>query len=167
MENRNVGCDLHPAHRTPIATRASTGGQETDWSGWQRWLDGWLAIERQAIAETIAETLNELEAKRDQQVRELELKLARCAGGLDVLRTGKSLRVRGTFNPDLRYEQLDIVALDGSSFVATEDNPQRLREIVPNILAYGRRPLNSALCPMKMTETVAGIGKSSRTAARL
>jgi hypothetical protein len=25
---------------TPIATRASTGGQETDWSGWQRWLDG-------------------------------------------------------------------------------------------------------------------------------
>jgi hypothetical protein len=42
-----------------------------------------------------------------------------------VLRTGKSLRVRGTFNPNLRYDQLDIVALDGSSFVATEDNPGR------------------------------------------
>jgi hypothetical protein len=40
-----------------------------------------------------------------------------------VLRTGKSLRVRGTFSADARYEQLDIVAVNGSSFIAREDNP--------------------------------------------
>jgi hypothetical protein len=42
---------------------------------------------------------------------------------VNVLRTSKSLRVRGTFSEDARYEQLDIVAINGSSFVAIEDSP--------------------------------------------
>jgi hypothetical protein len=61
---------------------------------------GHLAIERQAIAETVAEVINELEAKRDPQVHELELKIAECIGAVNVLRTGKRLRVRGTFSED-------------------------------------------------------------------
>jgi hypothetical protein len=108
-----------------IAAPTSADGQETDWSGWQRWLDGWLAIERQAIAETIAEALNELEAKRDQQVRELELKLAELTGALGVLRRGGAMRVCGTYSEGTRYEQHDLVAVDGSSFIAREDNPGR------------------------------------------
>jgi hypothetical protein len=40
-----------------------------------------------------------------------------------VLRTGKSLRVRRTFSEDAKYERLDIVAVNGSSFIAREDNP--------------------------------------------
>jgi hypothetical protein len=108
---------------TPIATQTSANGRETDWSGWERWLDGWLAIERQAIAETFAEELNELEAKRDQQVRELELRLAECTGALAAICPGKSLRVKGTYSTTAEYRALDIVAVNGSSFIAREDNP--------------------------------------------
>jgi hypothetical protein len=107
---------------TAITTSANGG---TDWSGWERWLRGHLDIETQAIAEIITETIDDLEAKHDRQIRELELKLAECVGAINVLRTGKNLRVRGTFDEGARYEQLDVVAFNGSSFVALEDRPGR------------------------------------------
>ncbi|MEY9182350.1 hypothetical protein [Bradyrhizobium sp. USDA 313] len=42
-----------------------------------------------------------------------------AAGGLD----GRSPRVRGTYAAGERYSQLDIVALNGSSFIASRSNP--------------------------------------------
>jgi hypothetical protein len=109
----------------PVSERADTaisaGDQETDWSGWERWMRGHLDIERETILEAVVEAVGELEAKRDRQIRELELKIAECSGAVRVLRTGKSLRVRGTFSENAK--QLDIVAVGGSSFVAREDNP--------------------------------------------
>jgi hypothetical protein len=107
--------------RHAIATRADD--QETDWSGWENWLRGHLNIEKQSILDAVVDAVGDLEAKRDRQIRELELKIAECSGAVRVLRTGKSLRVRGTFSEDAKYEYLDIVAIDGSSFVATEDAP--------------------------------------------
>jgi hypothetical protein len=38
-------------------------------------------------------------------------------------RDGKSLVVRGTFDPDAVYRRLDVVALNGGSFVALRDAP--------------------------------------------
>jgi hypothetical protein len=36
---------------------------------------------------------------------------------------GKSLAIRGTWNAETKYQQLDIVALGGSSFIAKKDEP--------------------------------------------
>jgi hypothetical protein len=104
---------------TAVVTR---GSADDPWGGWERWLDGHLAIERHAIVETIVETLNEVEANRDHQIRELELKLAELTGALGVLRRGGAMRVCGTYSEGTRYEQHDVVAVDGSSFIAREDN---------------------------------------------
>jgi hypothetical protein len=37
--------------------------------------------------------------------------------------SGKAPRVRGTYNPITQYSQLDVVALNGSSFIALRDAP--------------------------------------------
>jgi hypothetical protein len=42
-----------------------------------------------------------------------------AAGGLD----GRSLRIRGTYKAEEKYTQLDVVALNGGSFVARRSNP--------------------------------------------
>jgi hypothetical protein len=106
--------------RTDTAIAAPTNANGgTDWSGWERWLRGHLDIQKQAMFESIAQEI----AERDHQIHELELKLAECAGAIRVLRTGKTLCVRGTFDESARYEQLDVVMINGSSFVATRDNP--------------------------------------------
>ena len=36
---------------------------------------------------------------------------------------GKSVAVRGTFDPEVEYQELDIVALNGGSFIAVKDAP--------------------------------------------
>jgi hypothetical protein len=56
-------------------------------------------------------------------IRELELKLAELGGAVGVLRHGGGLRVCGTYAEGTRYEQHDVVAVNGSSFVAQKDNP--------------------------------------------
>jgi hypothetical protein len=38
-------------------------------------------------------------------------------------RGGKTPRVRGTFSADAHYQELDIVALGGGSFIARRDDP--------------------------------------------
>jgi hypothetical protein len=42
-----------------------------------------------------------------------------AAGGLD----GRSLRIRGTYKAEEKYSQLDVVALNGGSFVARRSDP--------------------------------------------
>jgi hypothetical protein len=58
---------------TAIATPTRANSQETDWSGWEKWLRGHLDIERQFMFESIAQEI----AERDHQIHELELKLGR------------------------------------------------------------------------------------------
>ncbi len=55
---------------------------------------------------------------------------ARCPGGSDdwilIARAGRDAvtpNIRGTFDVREKYQQLDIVALDGGSFIAKRDNP--------------------------------------------
>jgi hypothetical protein len=50
---------------TAIAASTSTNGQEAAHSGWERWLRGHLDIEREAIFDTIIETVGDLEGTRD------------------------------------------------------------------------------------------------------
>jgi hypothetical protein len=62
----------------------------------------------------------------EKLLKQLELQIAQLRGAIDVLR-GKgapgSFNVRGTFDSDAVYNHLDVVALNGSSFVATRDSP--------------------------------------------
>jgi hypothetical protein len=65
-------------------------------------------------------------AVQAKRISELELKFAEAVGPINVLR-GKvapgSFNVRGTFDPDRVYSYLDVVAFNGSSWVATGDSP--------------------------------------------
>jgi hypothetical protein len=56
-------------------------------------------------------------------LHELELKVAECSGAVSVLRRGGAMRVCGTYSEGTRYEQHDVVMLNGSSFVAIRDDP--------------------------------------------
>jgi hypothetical protein len=134
-ENGRGGGLIYRTHENALVpTPAATDDGETDWSGWERWLRGHLAIERAAIGDEVGDAIGELISEEraanerviadlKRAVREIEVKIAECSGAVNVLRTGKTMRVRGTFIPGTRYEQLDVVAMDGSSFVATEDAP--------------------------------------------
>jgi hypothetical protein len=109
--------EAHESHAPVVAT-----DDAPDWSGWQKWLDGHLAIEREETNKCIGWVLSELR----HQIRELEGRLAEARGAIDVLR-GKgapgALRVTGTFIPDGLYLANDVVACNGSSFVALRDRP--------------------------------------------
>jgi hypothetical protein len=89
----------------------------------EKWMAGHLAITREAVFDTITEVVGDLLGERDSEIRALERKIAECAGAINVLRTGRTMRVRGTFNRDTKYAQLDVVAYGGSSFIATADDP--------------------------------------------
>jgi hypothetical protein len=65
----------------------------------------------------------EAQAKR---IAALELRLAEVTGALDILRgrgVPGTLNIKGTFDPDALYLANDIVAFNGSSFVALKDRP--------------------------------------------
>jgi hypothetical protein len=93
---------------------------------------GGFDVLRQEMLDSVGEALgmarpdfeDEL-AVQAKRISELELKVAETLGALNVLR-GKgvpgSLNVRGTFDPDKVYSYLDVVAFNGSSWVATRDS---------------------------------------------
>jgi hypothetical protein len=122
-----------------------------DWDSWNAWADGRIAaaLERhekfftevtgQALGEFGAglrvEFLKELEAvtaKLGVELRELiagmRTELARLerelARRLTSLETGTAgLRLRGAYRSDQDYDRLDVVTLDGSSYIARQDSP--------------------------------------------
>jgi uncharacterized coiled-coil protein SlyX len=65
-------------------------------------------------------------AVQAKRISELELKLAEAVGAINILR-GKgapgSFNVKGTFDANAVYNYLDVVAFNGSSWVATRDRP--------------------------------------------
>jgi hypothetical protein len=112
---------------------AVTGDEQTDWSGWEHWMEGHKELLRGELLEAIAESMVIYVGERDdkiaaleRQVRDLELRLAEAAGAIDILR-GKgapnALRMRGTYDDAELYLANDVVALNGSSFAALRDNP--------------------------------------------
>jgi hypothetical protein len=109
----------------PVATMAD----EQNWDDWEQWLRARLDIERQTIIEGCAEgtamiraELEDTIAAQARRISELELKLATAIGAIDILRPGMP-RVMGTYISDATYNYLDIVAMNGSSFVALKDRP--------------------------------------------
>jgi hypothetical protein len=110
----------------PVATE----GIEFDWNGW---LNAWLDNERSVMIPfyekmlgKLGDELLDLVEPHLKKIGELELQVAQLHGGFDVLR-GRGVpgvpRVRGTYCAVEIYAALDIVALNGSSFIAREDNP--------------------------------------------
>jgi hypothetical protein len=123
---RNGDGGALPAVATDVMDEASS-------AAWNAWIETHKNLLRDDLCDTIAQSLYEYCRPFEQQVeaqarqiKELELRLASAIGAIDVLRgrgTPNAPRVRGTFNPEQSYAELDIVAFGGSSWIATRDNP--------------------------------------------
>jgi hypothetical protein len=72
-----------------------------------------------------------------EKIRSLELKLCEAAGAISVLRTGRVLNPRGTFDDAATYEMMDVVALNGGASLRSRTVPDRARAKVGN--SYARR----------------------------
>jgi len=169
-----------PAAELTIATPQSdtAAAATTDWSGWERWLRGHLAIELKGLHTALGQALAIEREKFERKASALELKIAKLSGAVDVLRgaappppakfpnvttwradmiyyegevvsydggcwqttkdtaqappspewtclaaAGAGFTLRGTYTRDEKYKYLDVVIINGSSFVALEDNP--------------------------------------------
>src|SRR5215471_2582528 len=111
-----------------VPTREEAG----DWSGWEKWLQSHLDIERENLIEALggalADTRNELLDQIEPQLRKisaLELKLAELTGAVDVLRgkappPAKFPTIRA-WREDTIYHEGDIVGFAGGSFQARRD----------------------------------------------
>jgi len=104
-----------------------------DWSGWQRWLDANLKIERDNMIESLGEALgvmrNELLDQIEPQLQKisaLELKLAQLTGAIDILRGMQppppaKFPTITAWQTDTVYHEGDIIAFAGCTFQATKD----------------------------------------------
>ena len=162
----------------PIVTRTPELSPKTDpvlardWSGWERWLRGHLDNEREAITEQITEqyiqdcgkALGVKAAQLREEIKQLELELDEVKTEVRNLPPARSPRMRGAFNPNTEYSQLDVVALNGSSFIALRDAPGACPGANWQLVAScGRRGptrrgeanpiLRSRLCAAPMTAT--------------
>jgi hypothetical protein len=151
---------------------------DTDWSGWDRWLRGHFDIEFNKLHLALGQLLAEERQKLERKTNEFEVRIARLSGAVDVLRgaqppppakfptvkawsedmiyhegeivafnggtyqaqrdtarapgtrdwlclavAGARFTVRGTYDGNEKYKHLDVVMVNGSSFVALKDNP--------------------------------------------
>ena len=105
---------------------APTGDGQTDWTGWETWMAGHKNLLMDEVCDLVGDALGELRVDLRKKLAELENKLAEVRGALDVLR-GRGVpglpNVRGTYRAGETYGALDVVALDGSSFIARRDAP--------------------------------------------
>ena len=85
---------------------------------WEAWVDAKLAEERERILAIVTEVVAVLQREMQQTVLEMRA-ASRPMDGRD----GRSLNVRGTYDPGASYFTLDIVVCDGASFIACRDNP--------------------------------------------
>jgi hypothetical protein len=123
-------------HTQPLESRAlpvAATEDGPDWSGFENWMEGHKALLRDEFCRNTGEALGTIAADLDRtiaaqarRITELELKLAEAVGAIDILRGKRapgSFNLKGTFIPDALYLANDIVALNGSSFVALKDRP--------------------------------------------
>jgi hypothetical protein len=102
---------------------------ETDWSGWEAWLQSHLAVERNKNGEIFDDLHEALEFTRGdlyKGIERLEREVAELAGAIGVLKglgPPPGIRFRGSYDPNVDYSIHDIVAKNGSSFVALRDRP--------------------------------------------
>jgi hypothetical protein len=101
-----------------------------DGQDWWTWVQDALDKERAALGPWIERQLgmflSEWVTPLERQIKELELRLATLTGAIDVLRgrgAPGSFNVKGTFIADAVYLANDVVAFNGSSFVALKDRP--------------------------------------------
>jgi hypothetical protein len=118
-----------------------------DWDGWNAWADGRInaALEpfREAVGEVLGETrvdlrrefrkeletaaaklgveLREVIAGLRTELAQLETELARRHASL-ATETG-GLHLRGAYRSDQDYDRLDVVTLEGSSYIARQGSP--------------------------------------------
>ena|SRR5215471_16565821 len=73
----------------PAQPSLSPQPQTYDWSGWERWLKGHIAIERETLYRALGRLLATERRKFcdqfERKTREFEVKLAKLAGAIDVL----------------------------------------------------------------------------------
>jgi hypothetical protein len=86
-------------------------------AGWADWVESRLherLVEQHTFSsEVLAEVVGTVAA-------ELRGEFAKALAGL---RAQRSLEVTGTYNGSVRYRALDVVALNGASFAAKQDDP--------------------------------------------
>src|SRR5215472_17293438 len=70
------------------------------------------------LDDAIARELRGLREELRAEIKQSELELDELKTELRNLPPARSPRMRGTFNPNTEYSQLDVVALNGSSFIA-------------------------------------------------
>jgi hypothetical protein len=115
-----------PIETVPAPTAAAV---ETDWSGWQHWLDSYLNIERKKARDTFAEVYEALGnacIELHDEIERVEQQVAELVGAVSVLKglgPPPGIRFRGDYDASTDYSIHDIVAKNGSSFVALRDRP--------------------------------------------
>jgi hypothetical protein len=110
---------------TPAAVVAANG-----WEGWETWLRSHLDIERDLTVEVVGEVVAALRVEIadavEKRVAPLAREIAELVGAVGVLKglgPPPGIRFRGSYVSDADYSIHDIVAKNGSSFVALRDRP--------------------------------------------
>jgi hypothetical protein len=111
---------------TPQPQSDTTAAATTDWSGWDRWLRGHLAIELKALHTALGEVLAVEREKLERKTSAFELKLAKLSGAVDVLRGAQPLPPAKfpsvkAWSADTIYHEGEVVAFNGGTYQAQRD----------------------------------------------
>jgi hypothetical protein len=106
LEDRIAELEAHTERLIFAGDPRDQGG----WGAWSNHLETRLLQERNFSHEVVAHALAEIQKQIIDACKVL-------------ITEALSQRIRGTFDPKMRYVSNDVVALDGGSFVARHDNP--------------------------------------------
>jgi hypothetical protein len=115
-----------PIAREPQPQPDTTAATTNDWSGWERWLRGHVAIELKALHTALGQVLADEREKFERKTNEFEIKIAKLAGAVDVLRgvqpppPAKFPSVKA-WTEDVIYHEGDIVTFAGGTWQAQRD----------------------------------------------
>lgn len=136
-DTSEIGCSepTYTDRSGPIARRAADDAAYDPEDPWNQWVTAHLTVERQFMLDVMADVVatfrnevsDEVHAPMRKAIDAIELKIAELNGAVGVLRglgPPPGLRIRGTFDPNVEYSTHDVVAQNGSSFVATKDMPR-------------------------------------------